>query len=185
MRLLATTVACLALCAAAAAAGGSGRTLLQVYTPTGPVGTTDRGYCWTGSIGTGRANAWRCFIGHEIHDPCFATGPHETTVVCAVSPWDRSLTRIRLTQRLPLTSANPPGKPMRGEPWAVKLASGATCTKLQGAAGLVAGKPVSYGCSDRSTLLGRARRGRVWTIARAASFTAKTSRRVTIRVAVW
>ena len=159
--------------------------MLEVYNPIAHIGTTARGYCWTGSIGTARANAWRCFVGHDIHDPCFAASPHATSVLCAVSPWQRSLTRITLTQKLPLSNANPPGKPMRGEPWAFKLASGAICTRLQGAGGLIAGKPVSYGCSDQSTLLGTARRGRVWTIAAAASFTAKTSHRVSIRIAVW
>ena len=40
--------------------------------------------CWTGSIASGRLDAFRCSIGNLIHDPCFTYG--RETMICPLDP---------------------------------------------------------------------------------------------------
>jgi hypothetical protein len=123
-----------------------------------------RGYCWVGSIvAYRRANAWRCFVGNEIHDPCFSSKFVRDYVLCSDAPWSSAVTRIRLAKSLPY--GNNPSDPTRGEPWALKLASGTTCGFMQGATAFVGGKRLNYGCTNGLTLYGDPRRTRPqWTI---------------------
>jgi hypothetical protein len=30
------------------------------------------GYCYTGSLTIARSDAWRCFVGNYLYDPCFS-----------------------------------------------------------------------------------------------------------------
>src|SRR5580658_3794361 len=48
-----------------------------------------RGSCFTHSLSTDRPDAWRCFEGNDILDPCFAASPHAVTVACAESPFSK------------------------------------------------------------------------------------------------
>jgi hypothetical protein len=148
-----------------------------------------RGYCWTGSGAAYlRRDAWRCFIGNEIYDPCFADPSGSVTgfVVCSFwMPWSNRVVKILLTRRLPASQRNPGGAVTRRDPWAVKLRSGKGCTTFTGATGTIAGKGVHYGCVGGGYLLASPRRARTWTITYAASYKARSTRRVAIAEAWW
>jgi hypothetical protein len=64
---------------------------------------TASGYCWEGSLAAERSDAWRCFIGNEIVDPCYS-GP-QRWVAC---PSGKGVIRINLTTPLPLRLADKP-----------------------------------------------------------------------------
>jgi hypothetical protein len=111
-------------------------TVVTTFTPytsagtlTVPVAAHVRGHCWTGSIVVSVPDAYRCLVGSEIDDPCFA--PHQAvtpaTVACVPAPWS-SAQVVTLTQALP--KITPRGR--AASPWAVLLANGARCVAATG-----------------------------------------------------
>jgi hypothetical protein len=158
--------------AAAVAAGGAGAsapTVLRTYMPFDEatharVKGAASGYCWTGSLSDVRADAWRCFIGNSIYDPCFSAGG--SFVLCPVAgPWAPEVVKIVLTRKLPRGAANHAGDPKRSRPWAIRTTSGLRCTFLDGATEAVGGKRLNYGCRAGAGLYGDPRRATVmWTI---------------------
>jgi hypothetical protein len=165
----------LALIAVAGAGGVAAAVLLHtahtnrvpVFTPQGRlspqfhVGSRGRGYCWEASLASTDANAYRCFQGNEIHDPCFAASSHASSVVCFLDPW-HAVTVLRLTRRLPRHVPAPKGPPL---PWVIVTSDGRRCVFMTGATALVAGERVNYGCTDGSYLIGDPDTSRaLWTI---------------------
>jgi hypothetical protein len=153
-------------------------TQVRIFTPvsaangalTVHVTSVRHGYCWTSSESVRGANAWRCFVGNLIHDPCF-TGPtaagSENTVVCPdEGPWTGSAIEIQLTRALPYASSEPTSEGPQGLPWAMQLADGSHCVFLQGASSAVDGLRFNYTCApDKLALYGEPQRGSaVWTI---------------------
>ena len=140
---------------------------LPVFTPQGRlapefhVSARGRGYCWESSLASTEPDAYRCFEGNQIHDPCFAPGSQATTVVCFLDPW-HSVTVLRLTRRLPKTGPPVKGAPL---PWAIVTTGGRRCVFLTGATALVGGQRLNYGCTDGTYLIGYpdTRQG-LWTI---------------------
>src|SRR4051812_41136067 len=48
------------------------------------VSKSGNGYCWEGSIADTRSDAWRCFLGNLILDPCFSNETATSDfVICA------------------------------------------------------------------------------------------------------
>jgi hypothetical protein len=139
------------------------------------VGKSAKGYCWTGSAADTRRDAWRCFLGNLILDPCFSneTGTSEF-VACADSPWSR-VTRLVLTKSLPRGQANPEANdPTSGAPWALELADGKRCERFTGATGAIGGLGISYGCTGGGVLAGEPhRQTTAWTIFYGSGFKAK------------
>src|SRR4051812_16554969 len=43
--------------------------------------------CNSESFVNGRSDAWRCFVGNTILDPCFEAPFEEDVAVCVESPW--------------------------------------------------------------------------------------------------
>jgi hypothetical protein len=167
---LAAALVVLAVGAGVAIASGFWRTVhtghLPVFTSQGTlnprftVGTTARGYCWTDSLATGSKDAYRCFQGNLIHDPCFAPSPHARTVACFVDPW-HPVTILDLTKPLPKHGPVDP----RALPWAIQTTDGRHCTFLTGATAPMGGERINYGCTDRSFLIGAPNRSKpLWTI---------------------
>lgn len=117
-----------------------------------------RGYCWTTSFMNGRL--FRCFRGNTIMDPCWKeTGRH--SVVCLATPWSTNVHRLRLTRRLPATSADGPRL------WGLRLGGGVgvNCLMSTGAVGTVGKHPITYLCRHGWVLLGGPDRSRpLWTI---------------------
>jgi hypothetical protein len=125
------------------------------------VGARGHGYCWESSLASTAHNAYRCFEGNVIHDPCFAPSAHATSVVCFLDPWQR-VTLLRLTRRLPKPAAPVKGPPL---PWTIVTADGRRCVFMTGATALVANERVNYGCTDGTYLIGYPNtRQPLWTI---------------------
>src|SRR5947207_50730 len=98
------------------------------------------GYCWTSSGADARDDAFRCFVGNVINDPCFADQTSFAKyVLCPLYLPVSKVLRINLTKRLPSNTGS--GDPTRYAPWAVRTASGKWCTGFTGATGQIAGMP--------------------------------------------
>jgi len=104
------------------------------YTPTAPGGEERAGSCWTTSIASPRAGAWRCALGNEIQDPCF-TLEEGKSVVCGADPTTGTPGfKVRLTKPLPEPSL-PPQTINAG--WLIELADGTFCRPYTGTRGIV------------------------------------------------
>ena len=123
-----------------------------------------RGYCFTGSLADARADAWRCFLGNEIEDPCFSGGVG--LVICpSGTPDSGDALALRLTKPLPRNQVNPPGDPTHKDPWVIVSGGGAYCYRVTGTTTLMAGRALTYECAGASALAGSPNRSRsVWTI---------------------
>jgi hypothetical protein len=135
-------------------------------------------------LGDLRGDAYRCFVGNNIHDPCFADQTSSAGyVLCPLYFPGAKVLRINLTKKLPSTQAN--GDPTRNAPWAVRTSGGAWCTVLSGGTGDIAGLRINYGCTGGGILLGTPHRGATWTIFYAANFNANQYRPITLESAWW
>ncbi len=163
----------LALVLAASAGATAQTTRLTVYRPFAlgklapgfTIAKTVKGSCFSGSSADQRTDAWRCFIGNFINDPCFSS-PGRSYVLCPAdgTPFGTRLIRINLTKPLPRGFANH-GAAGQGDPWAVKLAGGKVCTFLTGATFVYHGQRVNYGCTPKIFLAGSPNRSKpTWTI---------------------
>ena len=96
---------------------------------TASVSAHGTGSCWTGSIVVPVAGAYRCLVGNDIADPCFAPPRPSApmTVACLPDPWSGA--RV-VTLTAPLPVVRPIGNSAR--PWAVQLANGARCVASTG-----------------------------------------------------
>ena len=139
---------------------------LAVFTAQGKlaprfhVGARGSGYCWELSIAANTKDAYRCFQGNLIEDPCFAASTHAHVVYCFFNPWAR-VTVLRLTRPLPKEP------PLKGPvlPWAIVTTSGLRCVFLTGGTALVADQRINYGCTNGSYLIGAPNtRSPLWTI---------------------
>ena len=110
------------------ASGRTGATTIHLYAPFNGgapaagivVARSARGYCWTGSNTTIRSDAYRCFVGNLIHDPCFANQTVSVPfVLCPLYLPNSKVLRINLTRPLPANHAG--GNPTRYPPWALQL----------------------------------------------------------------
>ena len=98
-----TALVALALPASAAARGHTIETVFHAFRADGTPSIhvqTRSGYCYSGSLAIDRTDAWRCFVGNFIYDPCFSSSIAPGEVVCP----DLAITggiEINLTRRLP------------------------------------------------------------------------------------
>jgi hypothetical protein len=154
----------------------SAQTEIAVYAPWGSGGKltgvtatkTQEGNCFAGSIAaSGRADAWRCSVGDEIMDPCFADpGGHQ--VACPAFPDLTSVATIHLGRSLDPGLANHDNP--AAAPWMLQIAGPVSCAFLTGATNVVAGHRLNYACSDGSSLFGTPdRTSAQWTILRGTS----------------
>lgn len=154
---------------AALAGGATASTKIEHYrlfTPAGKeIGTAPArilsGSCFAGSIGLPRPDAWRCFVGNEILDPCLEPpkGP-VTLLVCATAT---SHVRLRLTKPLPRSMANHAEHTFFA--WRLKLGNGDTCQRFTGtAAGSIQGNGLVYGCTSGGTTTQPTRASSGWTV---------------------
>lgn len=140
---------------------------------------TVSGYCWLGSEGSQRSDAWRCGSGNYIYDPCFSGGP-PTWVACPTGP--HGIIRLNLTR--PLRDGNPPLNTNHADPASVALPHGVTCSFSGGATGTVAGLRLNYACSNGGWLIGSPNRAStLWTILELPSLHSTQAHAVAILVA--
>jgi len=145
---------------------------LPVFTAQGTlsarfhVGGRGRGYCWTASLATDSADAYRCMQGNAIHDPCFAASADARTVACFLDPW-HAVTLLTLSRPLPAH-----GPAVRDAlPWAIETTDGRRCVFLTGATAPMGGERINYGCVGGSYLIGSPdRRNPLWTIRSSAAY---------------
>ncbi len=137
------------------------QTGVYIFTPAIPKTASIAGNCFSESIAADRLDAWRCFTGNFIHDPCFAAKPGATLVVCDADPIMRKAgIAVRLAKPLPAHA-----KIAGQQPWLLELADGAECNFFTGATGVVKGQRINYGCSDKHEIYGMPKAGKVYTVA--------------------
>lgn len=115
------------------------------------VADRDAGKCWINSIVTTRPDAWRCASKRFIYDPCFALAYNTGQVACVISPFEPTVTVLRLTVALPRADSGQAGS---GLPWALRLTNGDRCVFVAGATTVVAGMRANYFCKNSGTLFG-------------------------------
>lgn len=145
------------------------------------------GYCWEGSAVDQRADAWRCFRGNFILDPCFSASDIAKWVACPVGAlFGPHVLRLNLTRPLPLALGNKTHDPTTYDPAAIRLTTGETCELASGATGTVAGMRYNYECPNGGWLVGDPHRGGPrWTIFSAPSLTSSQLKTVGIAIAYW
>jgi hypothetical protein len=180
----------LALVAPAASAGATQAKRYKAWEAAGdpavPEFTDRRGSCNSSSFVNPRRDAWRCFVGSRIHDPCFENPGFDRQVICVASPWAR--TGVLVTSRLDPDDRFPPG-PRR--PWALGLVNGRGCVFVSGATNVVRGRRLNYVCRLRPFrlagppfLFGLPDRSRsTWTILLGRGYEPARLERVKIRAA--
>jgi hypothetical protein len=163
------------------------RTIIyQAFTASGKpaihVTSTSRGRCNGGSVAINRADAWRCFAGNFVYDPCFSSSKAAGIVLCPLGPWTSSGAEIKLTARL--SGANK-GKPSTaGHPWAIQT-SADRCVAATGATSILDHLRANYYCqTTKNALWGYpSRTSEPWTIYSAPGTATNLTRKVPVRVA--
>ncbi len=178
-----------ALAAALPASGSSSAsTIISVYRPFTPRGSTHlsvlvrAGTCPSGSEVSPRRDAWRCFSGNEILDPCFSSPKRRNVVLCPLAPWFDRGTELRLHKPLVAAQGNH-ARPSTGlTPWALQLADGRRCIYAEGATSVVAGERLNYFCGTFTEGLWGApdRTSEPWTILIGSSKATSLEERVAI-----
>jgi hypothetical protein len=161
----------------AATGGATAVTKFTPYSATGvltmPVTGHATGSCWTGSIVVPVLGAYRCLVGNDIADPCFAPPKPTTpaTVGCVSAPWSRARV-VTLTQPLPKPATI--GRTIN--PWAVQLSNGVRCLAATGTVQSVDGVSLNLLCPGGMAAGGLDMSGPTWHVkygaATASSLTA-------------
>ena len=149
--------------------GGAAPTRRLHVSPVTSAGIAVRGYrvtsrasgasCEPGSEAIGQA--YRCFAGNAVYDPCWPAKTASPTVLCVADPWLRTAAELKVSSAL---GAIPATGPSAGEPWGVQLASGQRCVLAQGAHNEFSGQVVDYYCRPGLALLrGLNRKPATWT----------------------
>lgn len=128
-----------------------------IFTPADIPADTQAGSCFTNAIGLSREDAWRCTVGNQIFDPCFAVGD-APTLICGADPATGETGFVlELTEPLPEPETGQPGRP-----WLIELADGQICGLLTGTVPGAADRIAPYGCPDGSYLFEDFQQGQVW-----------------------
>ena len=110
-------------------------TVFQPFTSTGAPSLHTRaksGYCYVGSLAIDRRDAWRCFVGNFLYDPCFSSSRAHGMVICPNIDVDGGV-GIRLTRALPRGQGNRGAPSLNRQPWNIELTSGHHCAFSSGA----------------------------------------------------
>jgi hypothetical protein len=120
-----------------------------------------RGKCLDRSGVTSRPDAYRCFEGDYVLDPCFPNPYYGSKIAACPFNGPSGVVLIHLTKRLSSPAfygKTPPS------PWLITLNDGRMCYAFSGAGAVSGGLLASYNC-PHSTLFGSVRRtGKIWTI---------------------
>ncbi len=144
------------------------KTTVTVYEPFAARGAiapylhvvgTDSGSCNGDSENTSRIDAWRCFGGNSVYDPCFQDlSGYNTALVCpsyGLSTYGLStrVVLLRLTAPLPAHFGKAP--PSQGLPLGLTLSTGEQCTILGSGTTAIGDLPLRYfgGNSNAPTVL--------------------------------
>jgi hypothetical protein len=187
--------ACLAVAVAITApVAGASKTAVVIFQPwaNGTLGSgfivsgKAQGSCFTHSLSTDRPDAWRCFEGNDILDPCFAQSPHSDTVACAESPFSKHMVLLSLKKRLTDgDNATTKWLQPKGMPWGLLLTNGDTCVFATGATDAVGGERLNYACRKTGWIVGAPDRSTAVWKARSVNWPDKRVTRVRIATAVF
>jgi hypothetical protein len=144
-------------------------TQVIVYTPWTPdghlsagihVSASVTGSCTSSSTVAVRPDAYRCFAGRFIYDPCFAAFqglPNPARIVVCPFPDPNKVTVVHLARSL--GSGNPDGSQetaVSDSPtnivWLIVLANGTRCYRVSGANGSSSGMLDNYDCTGGDSL---------------------------------
>ena len=127
-------------------ASGQATKIVKYMPDTQGLGVRE-GHCWTSSNAVPRPDAWRCMIGNEIVDPCFASADRKL-VICNPNPAKGYPGfRLKLTQPLPKSDI-PAGSVANDSGWLVELVDGTICRPVTGSSFEVQGKAANYYCEN-------------------------------------
>jgi hypothetical protein len=135
-----------ALPAVAGASATTQATVFQAFTSAGKPAFkthTEKGYCWTGSIAADRSDAWRCFVGDLIYDPCFSSSADPGYVACPYVSLRKGIL-VKLTKKLPHKFANHHKASVSDRPWLIETASGRRWLFATGATAVIGGRRANY-----------------------------------------
>ena len=173
-------------CAAVAAAHlETATTLFEPFTAAGAPTIHVKqasGHCWTGSLSSPRSDAWRCFEGNYILDPCFSSASVAGRVVCPNSGLKDGI-ELKLTKPLPRKQANSGRLSLGERPWQLELAGGRHCVFASGATSVIGRRRLNYFCDGKGQLGlwgWPDRRQEPWTIESAPASASHLSGRVEI-----
>jgi hypothetical protein len=155
---------------------GGEATSVNFFIPTMPSTEAREGSCWTRSIAIPRPGAWRCMVGNEIHDPCFAVPSADGKLVCGADPaLGKQGFPLELAKPLPTDLTPVPQNPPA---WIFELEDGSVCEPFTGTMPAVGGEPARWSCFIPSSipdkpvtprgLVTKVNRGRLWTADRYA-----------------
>lgn len=115
----------------------------KVFVPAlASVSRTAHGTCWTTSITVGSRDAYRCYAGNQILDPCFAASADAHSVICYADPWAPGV-RLLFATKLPK-----PAQVTVAHPWALQLANGKRCVAATGVVDRIGSLALLYHCRD-------------------------------------
>jgi hypothetical protein len=146
-----------------AAAARAARTSIHISRPVDAAGQVKAGYTTTRHLSGGQCSAgsdatndaYRCFTGHFVIDPCWVTD-RRAYVVCDTDndPYTHRLVQLHVTKGYGNHNGPPGGVGSRSTgPWGVTLANGWRCHDLEGAHGSTHGQVITYSCAHTSTVL--------------------------------
>lgn len=188
----ATVLSLAAVVVAAAGASAATSTKTHIYQafkssgkPAIKISKTVTGTCNGGSAAINRNDAWRCFGGNFVYDPCFISTKTKGILVCPGNPWNGSAVELKVKGKLKFGDPKKPST--SGMPWAIQTTTGLKCTIATGATTLVSKQRLNYFCLKSSEGLwgSPSRNHQPWTIyiAPARASTKKLTQRVAIRTA--
>jgi hypothetical protein len=129
--------------------------IFEAFTSSGApaihVTSTVHGTCNGGSSAIDRNDAWRCFAGSFVYDPCFSSTAAPGIVLCPAGPWSGSGVEIKLTAKL--TGANRRAPSTAGDPWALETTSGLKCELATGATSILDHRRANYFCGKNKDVL--------------------------------
>jgi hypothetical protein len=153
---LVTGVCLLAVLPAAAQASFKTKaSIYYAYTSSGTVKFKARavsGYCWVGSLTVNRKDAWRCFVGNYIYDPCFSSSLDLGYVACPDARLTKGV-KIHLSKKLPRKYANHGAPSLSDEPWNIETSTYRHYVFSSGASNVVDGKRANYFAPGRKGVL--------------------------------
>ncbi len=190
----ALAVLCTAAAALAIPAPAAAQTTVVIFSPWASSGLRHgltvseraKGSCWTHSLSTDRSDAWRCFKGNDILDPCFAGPSRSVLIACAEGPFSQKVVLLRLSK--PLSDGENPTTKMlqpKAEPWGLRLRSGDTCVFVTGATDVVGGERLNYACRKTGWVIGAPDRSTAVWEAHTVDWPSKHVTKVSIAMAVF
>jgi hypothetical protein len=94
------------------------------------------------------SEAWRCFAGNYILDPCWAESGGVLRVVCQGIPWVKTVYRLNLSEPLEKVV------PYKNSPaWGIRLETGNRCGFAEGATNVIDGLRLNYACQRNNVWL--------------------------------